>query len=1092
MQCSNCRTENSPRVKFCAECGSPMGIPCPECGFRNARDAQSCGGCSRPLQSAQTSIAERRQLTVFFADIVGSTTIAETLDPEDLHDLYARYQALCAEVVQRYDGHIAQYLGDGVLAYFGYPAAHEDDAQRAVRSGLEILQKIGAISIGDTHPRVRIGIHTGLVVVGDVGAGFRREQLALGEAPNIAARLQSEALPGTLLISHATCNLLGGQFALEDLGSRTLKGLSRPLQVFRVLGKSGAASRFHAMTTVHGLTPFVGREREVDLIRAAWSDAVAGRGRTLLLSGEAGIGKSRLLAAARQAAECDLHELFDAECSPYQMNSPLNPIVEMIGRRLGFEEDISPAGKLDLLEQFAAGREVPPEEATALLAELFSIPTLGRCPEIQHPPAKRRQRTIEILASLLLHSVGGSPILLLIEDLHWADPSTLDLLTLMVANQQTLPVLVVCTARPGFQADWLDRPNCREVVVESLPAGDTRALVARVTGPKPLPPALIEELVARTGGIPLFVEAVTRTVIEAGILRELDDRYELTGPLPPGMIPATVQDSLMGRIDRLGPDRSVAQLAATIGRESSFDLLRTVLGVSTGALTEALKHLVELDLVSVSGTPPVSTYTFKHALIQDAAYESLLRKTRQEFHGKIAEALVHRFPDMAETKPELLARHFEGAGRVAEAMAGWMKAGRQAQQRSAVRECTAYLQRVVVLCNSLPEDDPARLQSEMEAQEGLFNSLTALMGWGAPEVEAACLRARDLCQKLGNGLGLLRALLALSTCYLMRGSARQALETAEAVVEMTRDTNVPELRICVATTLMLARYFLADFQHVPEAADKALAYFSLERERALVATLHVPPCYACKIFTADSLWFMGYTEAAERLQVESLSIIDWLAIPSCTAYALSTVLNLSYSKRDRAQVAVLAQRIKTLGADEGFLVWHAVGRIYGGWSQAMDGDAEAGLAEIKAGLEGYRLTNSALLTPQFSVMLAEAYACAGRSVEALAALSRGLVHCEQFGERVHEPELYRVRGEIQIRLGNSAAGEASLRIAIVTAQGQQAKSLELRAAISLARHWIDQGRIDAARALLIPLETWFQEASNLSELHEARSILSGI
>ncbi|MGB6742505.1 MAG: adenylate/guanylate cyclase domain-containing protein, partial [Terracidiphilus sp.] len=878
MQCPGCGTENSARVKFCSECGAPMGIPCPQCAYRNPRDAEKCGGCGRSLLSTQTPTAERRHLTVFFADIAGSTTLAEKLDPEDLRELYARYQADCAEVVQRYEGHVAQYLGDGVLAYFGYPAAHEDDAARAVRAGLEILARIAAAGAGENRPQVRIGIHTGLVVVGDVGAHGRREQLALGEAPNIAARLQSEALPATMVISDATRELLGGQFALEDLGSKTLKGLSRPMQIFRVLGKSRTTSRFQAMTTAHGLTSFVGRDSELESIRAAWAEAAGGRGCTLLLRGEAGIGKSRLLEAAAQLAANRLHEVFEAQCSPYQLNSPLFPIVEMIERRVGIEDGMSGAGKLDLLEQFAAGRSVPLEQAASALAGLFSVPTLERYPEIEMPPAKRLQWMTRVVADLLLHSVGGSPVLLLMEDLHWADPSTLDLLGEIVERQSDLPVLMVCTARPEFSAAWLNHPRCREVSVAALPPEDTRALVARVVGRKPLPPALLEELVARTGGIPLFVEAVTRTVIDAGILRELEDRYELTGPLPPGLIPATVQDSLMGRIDRLGADRVVAQLAATIGRECSFELLQTVLGKSAESLIAALIRLVELEIVLENGAPPGSTYTFRHALIQDAAYGSLLRTTRQEFHDKIAGALIHRFPDMAETKPEMLARHFEGAQRTAEAIAGWMKAGQQAQQRSALRECAAYLQKAISLLETLPADDPARLRSEMEAQLALSTALMATIGWGSREAEAACVRARNLCEKLGNGPGLVGSLWGLWTVYFLRGTLVPSLEAANQVLQAALASGDPGLEIVARQGMGYSSYFMADFPAAREHAGKAIALYNPERERGLAIAFQLPLTFACANFLSASSWFMGYPEQAEKARILSWEMIEALNI----------------------------------------------------------------------------------------------------------------------------------------------------------------------------------------------------------------------
>jgi class 3 adenylate cyclase/predicted ATPase len=1069
-----------------------MGVPCPHCAYRNPRDAARCGGCDASLLSAQTPTAERRHLTVFFADIAGSTTLAEKLDPEDLRELYARYQNVCAEVVQRYEGHVAQYLGDGVLAYFGYPAAHEDDPARAVRSGLEILERLAALGMGDSRPQVRIGIHTGLVVVGDVGGGVRREQLALGEAPNIAARLQSEALPETIVISDDTRRLLAGQFALEDLGPRTLKGLSRPVQIFRVLGRTRTTSRFQAMTSAHGLTSFVGRDRELELIRAAWAQAAAGHGVTLLLRGPAGIGKSRLLEAAAQAASSQLHEVFEAQCSPYQMNSPLFPIIEMIERRVGLEAGMSNAGKLDLLEQFAAGRGVPLEQAASALAGLFSVPAQDRYPEIEMPPAKRLQWMIGVVASLLAHSVGGSPVLLLMEDLHWADPSTLDLLGEIVERQAELPVLMVCTTRPEFTAPWINRPRCREIRVEALPPEDTRALVARVVGLKPLPLALLEELVARTAGIPLFVEAVTRTVIDAGILRELNDRYELTGPLPPGLIPATVQDSLMGRIDRLGADRVVAQLAATIGRESSFELLQAVLGKSAESLADALIHLVELEIVLENGIPPGSTYTFRHALIQDAAYESLLRTTRQEFHSKIAEALIHRLPDMAETKPELLARHFEGAGRTAEAIAGWMKAGQQAQQRSALRECAAYLQKAISLLETLPADDPGRLQSEMEAQLALSTALMATIGWGSREAEAACIRARDLCEKLGNGAGLLGALWGLWTVYFLRGTLVPSLESAEQVLQAALATGDPGLQIVARQGIGYSSYFMGDFPHARDHAERALALYDPGRERELATAFQLPLSFACANFLSMSLWFMGYPEQAEQARQRAWEIVEALNIHACTAFAVGNTLLLNYARRELAAIVETSERLYAISSEGGYLLWVAQGRIYRGWAQAMNGSADAGIAEMKAGLESYRLTGSDLMTPQFCLMMAEAQMRAGRPGEALGALSRGLRYVEESHERAHEPELHRLRGEILLAQGASAAGEASLCRAIDRAQAQQAKMLELRASIALARLRRDQGRIAEAGALLRPLEIWFQEGRDIPELRETRALLESL
>jgi class 3 adenylate cyclase len=1092
MQCSNCGTENSGKVKFCAECGSPVGIPCPSCAFRNAKDASRCGGCGRSLDAAYTPTGERRQLTVFFSDIVGSTALSESLDPEELHELYARYQTLCAEAINRFGGYLAQYLGDGVLAYFGYPAAYEDGPGRAVRAGLEIVGRAASFALNGIRPALRIGIHTGLVVVGDVGSGGRREQLALGEAPNIAARVQGEALPDTIAISDSTRTLLAGQFALEDLGSRTLKGLSRPMKIFRVLGESGAASRFQAMQSTHGLTPFVGREREIRAIRDAWSQARTGKGRTLLLQGEAGMGKSRLLEAGREIASRELHEVFHAQCSPYQMNNALHPIVEMISRRLGIEEQMPAADKLDLLEQFAAGRGVGVEEATHALAHLLSVPTLGRYQEIDIPPAKRVQVTIGLLADLLLHSVSGSPVLLLVEDLHWADPSTLDLLGEMVARLPDLPALMVCTARPGFSPVWLGVPQCTEIRVGAFPADDTRKLIAHVAGNRQLPLAIVQEVTARTGGIPLFTEAVVHTIISSGLLRELEDRYELTGPLPSGLIPATVQDSLMARIDLLGPDRPVAQAVATIGPQSSFELLQAVLGRPADSLAAALRRMVDLELVSEEGAPPASTYTFRHALMQDAAYESLLRKTRQEFHGKISEALVQRFPDIAETKPELLARHHEGAGRLPEATAGWMKAGQQARERLALRESTAYLRKAISLLEILPEEDPARLQSEMEAQLALGQALTETFGWASREMEAAFLRARDLCMKLGNYRGLYQALNGLSGMHLLRGQIPQALETAKPVLEMAAASGDPVLQISAANLISFPACHLGDFAGARRYAEHALPLYTPERERAIIAIFHLPCGFACAHIRSICLWCLGYPDQAGDQWQEAQDRLDALGIPAATTFALGYMLHSHFLKRDVAATADMAEQAYKRATDEGYLFWAAQARVFRGWAQAMNGDPEAGIAEMNAGLETYRLTGSGINAGTFAQMMAEAQMQAGRPEEAVSVLSAGLKQVADCQECASEPEQRRLLGEIQLKQGDSAAGEASLRRAIATAQKLEARTFELRAALSLARLLREQGKCGDAYDLLQPLNEWFQEGRDTRELIQLRAFLESL
>jgi len=1091
MHCPNCGTENFSRAKFCSNCGSPIGVPCPGCGFSNPREAASCGGCGRTLSAPHVPVAERRQLTIVFSDVVGSTDLSARLDPEDLSEFYSRYHAVCAEAIQHYEGYLAQYLGDGVLAYFGYPAAHEDDAGRAVRAGLEILKRAASLAVGGERPPLRIGVHTGLVVVGGVGDSARTEQLALGEAPNIAARLQSEAAPDTMVISDATRALLAGQFEIEDLGPRTLKGLSRPMQIFRVTGESNLPSRFHAMQSAHGLTSFIGREREVETIRSAWTEAAVGHGRSLLLRGEAGMGKSRLLEAAGQIASGTPHERFEAQCSSYRTNSALYPIVEMIERRLGVDVQMSPAHKLDLLEQFTAGRSVS-TEATTVLAELLSIPTLDRYPAIDLPPAKRLQLTITVLAGLLLHSVESLPVLLFVEDLHWADPSTLDLLAAIVERLPEHPVLMVCTTRPDFDPTWLSAPQSTEIRVAALSAEETRALIARIGGNKPLPLSLVQEIVTRTGGIPLFTEAVTRTVMSSGLLRECEDRYELTGPVPAALIPGTVKDSLMARIDRLGADRPVAQMAATIGRESSFELLEEVLRIPASQLKAALACMVEQELVAESGEPPESTYTFRHALIQDCAYESLLRKTRQEFHGRIAEALLRRFPDIAETRPELLARHHEGAGKTAEAIAGWMRAGNYARQRQALRECQGYLRLAISLLESLPEDDSTRLQLEMEAQLVFGHVMTETFGWASRELESTFTRALELCSRLNNPIGRLQALNGLSGVHVVRGEMPQAKATASEVHALAVASASPLLVVPASLLFAVPNFYMGDLSTARKFTEQALAISSPELEREIVAAFHFPSTVASAHICAMSLWCQGYAEQAKERWRQGIEIMNALGDSPARGIAAGYVMNSRYLLRNLAEVESFAALSYRRATEDGNLFWSSHARIFLGWAQAMSGETEAGIAEMNAGLDAYRFIGSGINTTGHHMMMAEALISASRAEEATEWVVSALAHAAEFEERVYEPELRRVLAEAQLMLGEPGKAEESLRTAIEVAQSRQSKMFELRAAVQLAMLLREQRRTEEAAGFLQPLDEWFEEGRDTPELRSLRAALDAL
>jgi len=658
---------------------------------------------------------ERRQLTVMFVDLVGSTALSTRLDPEDLRDLIQAYQTRCTEIVVRFGGYVGNFIGDGMLVYFGYPQAHEDDPQRAVRAGLEIVEAIGALGAevarADLELGVRIGINTGVVVAGDIGTGeFRDRRAIVGETPNVAARLQALAEPMSVVISRATQRLVEGLFILDDLGPHEVRGIEHPVQLYRARGTSRAQSRFEASAT-RGLTPLVGREEESGLLLSRWQRAKEGEGQVVLISGEAGVGKSRLVQILRDALRDEPHIPLRYFCSPFYTNTAFYPFLDQLERAAGMQRHDPPAAKLDKLEALLGQATERPAEAAAILASLMAIPTAERYPPLDLTPQQHKAKAIEILTDQLAGLARRQPVLVTIEDVHWIDPSSAELLHWAIDRIRHLPVLVVMAFRPDFQPPWGRFPNTTSVVLSRLSHRQAAAMVERVTGGKPLPAEVLDQIVARTDGVPLFVEELTKAILETGVLEDAGDRYVARGPLPMLAIPASLQDSLMARLDRLAPVKELAQIAATLGRIFSHELLAAVAPLKDPALSEGLAQLIDAELLYRRGSPPEALYDFKHALLQDAAYGTLLRSKRSQLHARVGEALETHFPETAEAKPELLGHHFAEAGLPARAIPYAIRAGDLAVRRYAAREARARYQNALDMARALPaSDDAARWQ----------------------------------------------------------------------------------------------------------------------------------------------------------------------------------------------------------------------------------------------------------------------------------------------------------------------------------------------------------------------------------------------
>jgi len=1052
-----------------------------------------------PPAAYHTPDAERRQLTVMFCDLADSTKLSGQLDPEDLRDVIRAYQATCVAAIQRFDGYVAQYLGDGLLVYFGYPQAHEDDAQRAVRTGLDLLEAMGTLNTRLTqdkglHLAVRVGIHTGMVVVGEMGSGDRHEHLALGGTPNMAARLQGLAAPDTVVISDASFRLVQGYFTCQAFGTQVLKGVDTPVQVYQVLAESAAQSRLDVAEAT-GLTPLVGREAEVTLLRERWAQSQEGLGHLVVLSGEAGIGKSRLVRVLTEQVGAVGALTLTLRCSPYHLNSAFYPVIDHLQRLLHWHREASPAARLATLEQALRTAGLPLEDTVPLLATLLTLPVPERYPPLSLSPQRQKQKTQEALVAWLLAETAQHPVLAVWEDLHWADPSTLELLGLLLDQVPTARLLLVLTARPEFRPPWGLRAHMTQLTLTRLRRQQVEEMVLRVTGGKPLPAEVLAQVVAKTDGIPLFVEELTKTILEAGLMHEAVGGYVLTGPLPPLAIPATLQDALMARLDRLAMGKAVAQLGAVLGREFAYELLHAVAPLDEGPLQQALAQLVEAELLYQRGVPPQATYRFKHALIQDAAYQSLLRSTRQQYHREIAQVLEARFPEARETQPELLAYHYTEAGCLSQAVFYWQRAGQQTLQRSANLEAISHLTKGREVLQTLP-DTPERRQQELDMLTMLGPAFIATKGTSAPEVEHVYVRAHELCQQVAETPQIFPILRGLAWVYLGRGALCPAQELGEQFLSLAQRTQERAFVMEAHRTLGEILFWRGEFTAARAHLEDGVALYHPQQHGVHAFLYGRDPGIDLRGFMAMSLWFLGYPDQAVASIQEALRLTSELAHPYSLAVALNETAWLHQCRRERVLTHERAAAVLTLAIEHGLAQRWASSTILLGWTLTEQGHLEEGIAQMRQGLTAWQATGGRIWRPYFLALLAEACAKAGQVEEGLTGLVEALAAVENTGECFYEAELYRLKGEcLRRQVANPPfpqEAEASFQQALATAQRQHAKSLELRAAMSLSRLWQQQGRRTDAYDLLAPIYSWFTEGFDTADLQEAKALLEAL
>jgi predicted ATPase/class 3 adenylate cyclase len=1114
MKCRTCEEVLRPGQRFCESCGTQVDKACPTCNAPAAPDARFCGTCgasfsdgadaadaakpaARRGEAPTSSDGERRQLTVLFADVVGSTALAGKLDPEALRDVLRVYQGICNDCITRYGGNVNQYIGDGVVAFFGYPSAHDNDAERAILAGIAITAGMRKLDLsqksqGGAGIEARVGIHTGLVVVGAMSAGGANIDHAIGETPNIASRIQAEASPNSVCISAATLRLVGERFHVRALGARPLKGVATDTEVYSVVGAIESKSELHGS---HQGAPLVGREMELRHLLERWDLAQRGRGQAVLLSGEGGIGKSRLLTALRERAFAGGSAWRNIHCSPFYQNSALHPIIDLIDRAIDAEGAAPGSDRAAVLARILSASGIGDGTTHALIGSLMGLGDGHTQALSDLAPAQRKRRTLDALIAWLHADAKKYPLVVVVEDLHWVDASTRELLGMLLERIVEVPMLVVLTFRPEFVPTWAMHGQISMIALTKLLPEQVVTVARGITGGKALPARIIDEIVRRTDGVPLFVEELTKAILASGLVVERDGELAFSsGQSSQLEVPATLRDSLTARLDRLGAAKAVAQLASVLGRAFEYPVLQSVCDLPGAELEEQLAALNRADIIQQSGVPPQSHYVFKHALIQEAAYDTLLKSVRQRHHQRIAQAYVERFSDVAQSRPELVAHHYSRGLMPAAAVPFWQKAGELAVARSGYEEAIAHLSEALEQIQLVP-DSQARAATELGLRVTIGPALIAGKGMGAADTGANYSRACELAETLGDTKERFAALWGDWLYKNGTGHLIEAARRSEDLVMLSRKLGDDGYALQAHHSRWTNFFFLGDVTVARADSLQGIELYDRARHRHHKHLYggHDPGVCAYN-FGANAAWATGHTTEALRLAGDSIALAKELdhSLSLATAYLFS--LQVMHYVGDHATALIRAEELISLCEKHRLPQWIGPGQVLSGVSQTAQGSTELGLKLIDDGLKAHRAKGHVGISLMLLALAADAHFKIGNHARALDLLSEAIDVSEKSRVGWYRQEVLRLQAEIMLQSGQIAADDAIARVehAAWLAKGQGSVALEWRAEMALARLLEQHGQSERARERLRAVCGSSTDGLDSQELVEAKSLLASL